>query len=506
MTDGADVKHFWAAVFCDILSLVPRHSPLCLIPISYLSGVCAAPWRLRNNNEISKLTAVSNQFLGLAVAGGLTLALGPTAAAQVTDLTSYQGPGILSPGVGDIGTRSGQQVDLRYYGGVSGFYDTNPQPVSVDPQGNLIKAPDLYGYALNFGVYGSHSFRLSQLSLDYRGDYLETNISTYNTSDHSLRLGFTYQATRRLVFDFREAVGTLKYGYGTVASGATGDATAALSTSSLFFDDRTYFGQSSASMTFLASARTSFTVSGSAFLQDYNSGEGLSNSWGYSASGSVNRRLSMNTSLGALYQHSQFQVPSLGSQSTSDAYFGTFATRLGRFWTFSLQAGVAIVQTQSPFTLALSPVLAAILGQNTISGIAFVRNIYPSGIVDLQRKFQHASIDFQYNRRIIAGNGSSSTSRTEDGRVTAGYTGLRRINVYASGGFNYLVALGQSTYKFEQYTAGVGISYNLGRDLHATARFDYRDQEIVPSGYLLRGSRSSLGLMFSPGKTPLSLW
>jgi hypothetical protein len=254
-----------------------------------------------------------NKFLGLAVAALLALALTPSVVAQVTDLSTYQGPGILSPGVGDIGTRSGQQVDLRYYGGVSGFYDTDPEPLALDAQGNLIKTPDYYGYILNFGVYGSHNFRLSQLSLDYRGDYQESNISAYSSSDHSLRLGFTYQATRRLVFEFRESIGTVKYGYGTVASGATGDSTAELGSSSLFFDDRTYFAQSTASMTFLASARTSFTVSGSGFLQDYNSGSGLTNTWGYMASGGINRRVSKNTTIGALYQHSQFQVPTLAS-------------------------------------------------------------------------------------------------------------------------------------------------------------------------------------------------
>jgi hypothetical protein len=448
----------------------------------------------------------NNKFLGLAVAAGLALALAPAAVAQVTDLSTYQGPGILSPGVGDIGTRSGQQVDLRYYGGVSGFYDTDPQSVAVDAHGNLIKTPDFYGYALNFGAYGSHNFRLSQLSLDYRGDYQESNVSTYNTSDHSLKLGFTYQATRRLVFDFREAVGTLKYGYGTVASGATGDSTAALSTSSVFFDDRTYFGQSAASVTFLASARTSFTVSGSGFLQDYNAGTGLTNTWGYILSGSVNQRLTKTTTIGALYQHSYFQVSSLGSQSTSNAYLGTLAAGLGRFWTFSLQAGVTVIQTHSPFTFALSPVLAAILGQNTVSGIAYIQNIYPSGVVDLRRNFQHASIDFLYDRKITAGNGTFSTSRAEDGRVTAGYTGVRRVNLYVSGGYNALVALGQSGYKFVQYTAGAGITYNLGRDLHATARYDFRDQEITQSGYLLRGGRTTVGLLFSPGKIPLSLW
>ena len=37
-----------------------------------------------------------------------------------TNLSDYQGPGIWSPGVGDVGSRGGEQLDLRYYVGVSG--------------------------------------------------------------------------------------------------------------------------------------------------------------------------------------------------------------------------------------------------------------------------------------------------------------------------------------------------------------------------------------------------
>lgn len=47
---------------------------------------------------------------------------------------NYLGPGVLSRGAGDIGTRSGAQVDLRYYFDVSGVYDTGLQPFAVDPK------------------------------------------------------------------------------------------------------------------------------------------------------------------------------------------------------------------------------------------------------------------------------------------------------------------------------------------------------------------------------------
>jgi hypothetical protein len=475
-------------------------------------------YRMAQHNPLQRdlthddLTPCSpNKFRGFVLAAGLSLVFAsvfaPSAVAQVGDLSSYQGPGILSPGVGDVGMRSGQQVDLRYYGGVSGFYDTNPQAVSVDANGNLIKPPNLYGVELDFGAYGSHDFRTSKLSLDYRGDYRHSSIAGFDSSDHTLTLGYTYQASRRVVFDLRESVGTLKYGYGSVAAGATGEPTAALNTSSLFFDTRTYYAQSTAAMTILASAKTSFTVSGSGFLRDYNSGGvGLANTWGYTLSGSVNQRISKSVSLGALYQRTHFESSGTGSQSTSNAYFGTLAAGLGRFWTFSLQAGVTDVDVVSPFTFALSPLLAAILGTPTLSGIAEARHYYPSGIADLTRTFEHASIAFHYDRQITSGNGLFTTARTQTARAVFSYTGIRRVGLNVSGGYNSSTTLDQSAYRYEQYSAGAGMSYNLGHDLQVTARYDLRDQQINAVNYSLRGSRTTVGLLFSPGKTPLSLW
>jgi hypothetical protein len=83
----------------------------------------------------------------------LVLATGFNASAQ-TDLGTYQGPGILSPGIGNIGNRSGEQVNLRVWGGVSGIYDTFTQPAATDSKGQLIKITDLYGVEANLGAYG----------------------------------------------------------------------------------------------------------------------------------------------------------------------------------------------------------------------------------------------------------------------------------------------------------------------------------------------------------------
>ncbi len=94
------------------------------------------------------------------------------ASAASAQLSGYLGPGILTGGADTIGTRAGEQVDLRFYASLTGIYDNGIQPVSVDSKGNLIQVGGLYGVRqLGFGAYGVHSWRVSQLGLNYSGDF-----------------------------------------------------------------------------------------------------------------------------------------------------------------------------------------------------------------------------------------------------------------------------------------------------------------------------------------------
>ena len=164
---------------------------------------------------------------------------------QSTDLRTYQGPGVLSQGVGNVGSRSGEQVNLRFFGGVSGFVDSTYMALATDPSGKLLPAPSLHGIEVDLGVYGVHSWRRSQLGIDYRGSarhYVDNN--NFDGTDHNLVLGYTVQSSRHLTFDFRNLAATGTYGNGFANGTATGgDAIAQI------FNSRTDFLNSSLSAT-----------------------------------------------------------------------------------------------------------------------------------------------------------------------------------------------------------------------------------------------------------------
>ncbi|MEO8051896.1 MAG: hypothetical protein ABI833_15880 [Acidobacteriota bacterium] len=447
-----------------------------------------------------------NKLPGRVLSGVLLLAAASGLMAQNTDLNSYQGPGISSPGVGNIGTRSGEQVDLRYYFGVSGIVDNSIVPFATDAQGNLVRVPYLYGVEVEGGAYGVHSWKRSQLALDYRGSYTKyTNYDLYSGTNHSLSLGYTYQFSRHLVLDLRESAGSLTYATGQVADAASNDLNSSFTPVTRLFDTRTYYLQSNASATWIQSPRMSYTFGGGVFLQNLKSA-GLSNGWGYDFNGSMRRRMSRTSTVGVTYGYSHFEFPGFSYRSDSHTFHGLYATSLGRFWTFSIQAGATLTKGESAFTFALNPVLAAILGQSTITGISNYQTIYPSGTVELKRHFRRSELGFNYFRGVNSGNGATTTGRLDNATASISYTGIRRLNLGADGGYYGLKSIGQNLGNFYQYSVGGGINYALGRDIHLSVRYDLRDVHVDVSAFQRTGSRATVGLLFSPGNLPLSLW
>ena len=294
---------------------------------------------------------MQNKLLGRVLSGALLLVAASGLMAQSSDQGSYQGPGISSPGVGNIGTRSGEQVDLRYYFGVSGVVDSTIAPFVTDSKGNLIHTPYLYGFEVDGGVYGVHNWKRAQLGLNYAGSYTRyLNEDVYNSNNHSLSLGYTDQISKRLKLDLHESAGSLSYGTGQVANAASADLNSSFTPEPRLFDARTYYLQSSASATWLQSARMSYTVGAGAFLQNLKS-EGLSNGWGYSFDGSMMRRMSKSATLGVTYTYSHFEFPGFSSKSDSHTLHGLYATSLGRFWTVSIEAGATVTHVDSLFNV-----------------------------------------------------------------------------------------------------------------------------------------------------------
>ena len=426
-----------------------------------------------------------------------------TAAAQLSD---YLGPGILTRGAGTIGTRSGEQVSLRLFAGVNGIYDNGIEPLSVDSKGNLVQVKGLEGIDANFGAYGVHEWRQALLGLDYMGDFRHYNgNSFYDGTDQRLVLGLTYQKSKRLYFDIQEVGGTYALGFGGIAGVPSPVTSLVAPNGSLLFDSRTYFNQTSVNATYLLTSRTSFTMGGQEFLVRYQSG-GLVGLNGYSLNGSLQHRLSRTATIGVGYNHQHFDYPGIYGQSDIDSIEGFYSTQLGRRWTFSLRAGGYQAQVQGVQSVALNPVIASILGINSLPETFYRRSRFPTGSANLTRRFKTSSLAFSYGRSVFPGNGVYLTSRMESGSASYSYTGVRKASFSISASEFGASAVGPGVQAYRSYDAGAGVTYSLTRALHLVAQYDIRHQGISFAGFRRTSDRVSLGLSFSPGSIPLSLW
>ncbi len=431
------------------------------------------------------------------------VAFASIATAQLSD---YLGPGVMTDGAGQIGNRSGEQVDLRYYVDANAVYDNGLQPISTNSEGKLTRVNGLYGVEALIGAYGTHSWKTALLGVDYRGDFIDyANGSYYDGSNQSLTIGYTYQKSRRLFFDLRGLGGTYSNYLGAVPGEQTGAPTGINQTGILLFDNRTDFLQGFAGMTYMFTPRASFTVGGDGFFVGYQSGE-LIGVDGWNARGRFQYRLSRLTSVGAEYQRSHYQYSGFFGNTDINNYTIFVATQLGRLWTFSLQGGAYQVNTLGVQQVALSPSVAAILGVSTTDQ-RFVANAWlPSARVLLNRKFKNGLLSFSYNRMMVPGNGVYLSSRSDGGSATFQYTGVRKFTFLIGGGYYSLASVGQGIQPYATITGSTGLTYNLTRALHLVARYDLRQQAIQIVGYRTTSYRATLGLAFSPGTLPLSLW
>jgi hypothetical protein len=434
---------------------------------------------------------------------GLVCCLASSAMAQTGG--GYLGPAVLSSGATGVGNRSGQQVDLRFYAGVTGVYDSSLQPVAINPNGTLATISGLYGVQADIGVYGTHAWRTALLGVDYRGTFREyENDPTYDAIDQYLSLGYTLQESRRLVFKAQALGGILSDGLGIgVVPDVTSNVVATPTT--LLFDSRSYYLQGGLDVTYILSPRTSFTVGGQGF-EVWRQSAALVGVQGYNARGTVEHKLNKTTSVGFTYERQLYDFPKLFGQSNIDTGELFVGTNLGRRWQLVVRGGVFHAEVSGLETVQLNPVIAALLGQTSAIQSFYRSNIFPSGQVSLDRRFKTANLSFSYGQSVSPGNGVYLTSRSDNGGATYSYTGIRKVNLSISGGYSSLETLGQVIAPYRTAYGGAGFTYTLPKSLHLVGRYDYHYQEIENLSYKHTGERVSIGLTFSPGNVPLSLW
>jgi len=456
------------------------------------------------NRKARAVSAEAARNLEIVVAFRLAILLCLSAASAAAQFGGAFALDSSVPGT-EAGTRGGDPVDLRFYAGVSGIYDTGLQPFAVDAKGNLVVAKGLYGEEATLGAYGTHLWEHARLGLDYWGDFRHYAPSNYlSGTDQRLALDYKVQTSKRLLFEVKGAGGIFSDGLGPFG-GYSIPAYGIVDQPGLtLFDDRVYFGEGGASVTYVLSAHTAATVGGKGFITRYRSA-GLANLNGYALRGSLQHRASRHNTVGALYERLDFEYSGAFGQFTIDTLEGLLESQLSRHWTLDLRAGAFLAQVQGLHQTPVDPVITALLGVTTTTATYNTERVFPAGEAYASRKFRKALLTFSYIRYVTPGNGVYLASRNESGMASLSYSGTRKLSLSASGGAFVYRSIGQGLQTYTQANGGAGFSYEILRSLHLTARYDLRRQDISSLIYNRTSYRATLGLTFSPGIYPLRL-
>jgi hypothetical protein len=425
---------------------------------------------------------------------------------QSSPSDEYAGPTILSRDKSLIGERGGKLIDFRYYGEITGIYDSGLTPVVTDANGNLSQVGANYGVEANFGVVGSRHWRRDQLSVDYRGSYRHyTNNSFFDGTDQFLNLRYAHVLSRRFTLDFKETVGTTSLSNG-------GFTFLPLTNTDLFavpanelFDNRTNFLQSRVDLGWRKSARLSFSYGGEGFVVRRRS-LALAGLNGYRAHADASYRLTRRQTVTLTYAHSYYDFQRTFGNSSLDSGAVGYSIGVGRVWDFALQGGIIHVNTLGLQQVAVDPAVAAIVGRSFATVQSDTHTFAPLAEARLTRRFSRSSASLNFSKTVTPGNGVYLTSRQTSATADYSYVGFRRFTMGASGGYSSLGATGQTLGKYDNVQVGGGFTYKMVHDTHLVFRYDFRHYTTQNTLFQKDSHRLSMGFGFSPGERPLPLW
>ena len=439
----------------------------------------------------ARLLAALSLFMGVAMA---------------QEEGEYEGPSILSRDKSVIGERGGKLLDYRFWGELTGIYDTGLTPVVTDASGRLLQPGGAYGMEIGGGAVGSRTWRHNKLALEYHGTLRHYPNSTYfDGVDQFLDLSYGHVFSRRLRFQNQLTAGStsLANGYYTYLPLRNTDLYAVPSNE--LFDNRTDFLQDRVNVTWQKTLRLSVNVSVEAFFVRRRS-LSLASLDGYDGHTDVAYRVTRRQTVSVGYDYIHYDyLRQFGFGTVNTAALG-YSIGVGRRWDIAFRAGLARLEVEGLTTVNLDPAIAAIVGRSTAVSTFHSFPVFPVYEARIIRRFERSAVTASYSNMFNPGNGVYLTSRETAATIDYSYTGLKRISAGASISYSGLHSVQQGFGNYQGEAGGIGATYKIVNYAHLAFRYDYRHYTTQGVGFKKNSSRFSLGLAFSPGEKPLPIW
>jgi hypothetical protein len=420
----------------------------------------------------------------------------------------YAGPAILSRGDAPSALMN-TQISFRPYFEFNAIYDTGlSSGVGANSQGEL-GTTSSEGVQIAGGISGSHVWRHTQIGLDYHADYNHFSANTSNdNTDQFFGLAITHQFSRHLSLTLRNTGALFDRSYGVISLNQTlpYDLSQTTLPTTDFFDNRTFYLSTEAQLIYRRSARLSFSLSSSGYINRRRS-TALYGLTGANASGDVQYRLSRRSTVGVNYRYEHYSFTRIFSSSDLHSFAGVYSIQLNKSMEFSGYAGITRAETVFTQNVPVDPLITALFGIRSAESVAYsIRNI-PNINGRLSRIVHNGIISLNAGHLVTPGNGLFLTSASTNVNLAYTYTGLRRWSFAVSGDYNKSSSFGNI----------VGTYGNAGGTLSASRQLIHNFHMVIGAGgnryisstftnYNRPIYNFHFGIGWSPGDVPLRVW
>lgn len=419
-------------------------------------------------------------------------------------MEGFGGPSILSRGGGRPGQAGGRPVSFNFYAGIFATYETGSFPLGVNADGSL-RAVNLYGGTANAGLTGSHAWKRSVLAVDYRGSYRKFSRHTYTDgSEQAIDLQYEIQTSRRTLLSLSEIGGTSTVAYsGLIAPTAILNPDLLGVPTNDIFDNRVYYLQSNATFSYRQTARLQYAFSGTGFMIRRSSRD-LVGANGSRAGAQVSYQLTRRDQIGVAYTFMHFDFPRAFGASDLHGVSLQYGRRLASGVQLTLSGGAYRVESLGAEQVALSPEIAAILGQTTGVQAIYRVNYIPQILASIGYARKRSNFTASLSAGASPGNGVYLTSRSETAGFGYTYLGIRKVSLGLSAGVSRYSSVFQTLGLYQSYYGGGSASYLFSRHLSAVLQADARTINISNRNRI--GTTVSLGIAWSPSELPIPSW
>jgi hypothetical protein len=422
-----------------------------------------------------------------------------------SNLSVYDGPAMLGRGGGTVGKRGADPTPIRVFASVNGTYDTNMLGASVDSAGNFVSRPT-YGANIGFGASGQKIWRRSMLGLEYSGDYgYYRPQNLYNGTNQQLNFTAGTQIGRSWQLNTQVGAGTSNRFLGGQSIFQASEIEFLSAPTLELFNSRSYFIGTSAGATYTFDRRKSVRISGfgssvkrvSSALIDMQS---------YGASADYVHRINRTTSAGFSYTFSHYDFKKVFGESDIHTVGGHMSRKFGRAWELAGSLTVSRQSTVGVRTVALDPVIAAILGRSTGAEVFESNNLLYGYSASITRAVRRSSASLHASRGITPGNGYFLTSINQSFGANLTHELSRELSVSASFGYSKLVSLGFASGNFQGWYGGTSLGYKVSNSVGLNAGYDWRSYDLQQTTFGRTGHRVTIGISYHPQGGPAGLF